>query len=195
MDKNKIIQSGRSMVEMLGVLAIMGILSVGALSGYSSAMNSYRANKAIDEMHNHFYGIWDLFADKSNYKELTTTPNVSNQILQDAGILESNLNTFGTSVYVISQNITINSVTYSGFRYRYGLPTDNNSICAKILLSGWYNEFSDKLARIYLTNDSENYLFQKGLAPEHALPITLDGVNAACGRPTESKLFVALDFF
>ena len=31
-------QSGRSMVEMLGVLAIIGVLSVGAIAGYSKAI-------------------------------------------------------------------------------------------------------------------------------------------------------------
>ena len=30
--------AGRSMVEMLGVLAIIGVLSVGAVAGYSKAM-------------------------------------------------------------------------------------------------------------------------------------------------------------
>ena len=37
--------SGRSMVEMLGVLAIIGVLSVGAMSGYSRAMMKYKLNK------------------------------------------------------------------------------------------------------------------------------------------------------
>ena len=37
--------SGRSMVEMLGVLAIIGVLSVGAMSGYSKAIMKYRLNK------------------------------------------------------------------------------------------------------------------------------------------------------
>ena len=31
-------ESGRSMVEMLGVLAIIGVLSIGAIAGYSKAM-------------------------------------------------------------------------------------------------------------------------------------------------------------
>ncbi|MGN0919150.1 MAG: type II secretion system protein [Alphaproteobacteria bacterium] len=43
------IQSGRSMVEMLGVLAIMGVLSVGGVSMYSSAMNKHRANEILNE--------------------------------------------------------------------------------------------------------------------------------------------------
>lgn len=35
-------QSGRSMIEMLGVLAIIGVLSVGGIAGYSKAMERYK---------------------------------------------------------------------------------------------------------------------------------------------------------
>ena len=37
--------AGRSMVEMLGVLAIIGVLSIGAIAGYSKAMMKYKLNK------------------------------------------------------------------------------------------------------------------------------------------------------
>ena len=43
-------QSGRSMVEMLGVLAIIGVLSVGAIAGYSKAMMKYKLNKHAEQM-------------------------------------------------------------------------------------------------------------------------------------------------
>lgn len=43
-------ESGRSMVEMLGVLAIMGVLSVGSIAGYQYAMNKYRANTLINDL-------------------------------------------------------------------------------------------------------------------------------------------------
>ena len=42
-------QKGRSMVEMLGVLAIIGVLSAGGLAGYSKAMFQHRVNQTIDE--------------------------------------------------------------------------------------------------------------------------------------------------
>jgi type II secretory pathway pseudopilin PulG len=45
--KNQL-QTGRSMVEMLGVLMIIGILSVGAISGYSKAMDKLALNKQAD---------------------------------------------------------------------------------------------------------------------------------------------------
>jgi len=41
-------ESGRSMVEMLGVLAIVGVLSVGGIAGYTRAMNNWKANEVID---------------------------------------------------------------------------------------------------------------------------------------------------
>ncbi len=41
---------GRSMVEMLGTLAIIGVLSVVAIAGYSYGMDKYRANQTIHEV-------------------------------------------------------------------------------------------------------------------------------------------------
>ena len=43
-------QSGRSMVEMLGVLAIIGVLSVGGITGYRYAMNQYEKNEFFNQM-------------------------------------------------------------------------------------------------------------------------------------------------
>ena len=44
----KELQNGRSMIEMLGVLAIIGVLSIGGLAGYTMAMNRHRANQVLD---------------------------------------------------------------------------------------------------------------------------------------------------
>ncbi|MBP3515518.1 MAG: hypothetical protein J6K65_04850, partial [Alphaproteobacteria bacterium] len=41
---------GRSMIEMLGVLAIIGILSAGGISAYRKAMTKYEANKWTEDM-------------------------------------------------------------------------------------------------------------------------------------------------
>ena len=43
-------ECGRSMVEMLGVLAIIGVLSVGAIAGYSKAMMKYKLNKQTEQV-------------------------------------------------------------------------------------------------------------------------------------------------
>ena len=36
------------MVEMLGVLAIIGVLSIGGIAGYTLSMRRYRANQVLD---------------------------------------------------------------------------------------------------------------------------------------------------
>ncbi len=46
----KKLDSGRSMLEMLGTLAIIGVLSVGAIAGYSYGMDKYRANQTINDV-------------------------------------------------------------------------------------------------------------------------------------------------
>ncbi len=46
----KKLQNGRSMVEMIGVLAIIGVLSIGAIAGYSTAMMKYKFNKHVNSI-------------------------------------------------------------------------------------------------------------------------------------------------
>lgn len=42
------VSQGRSMIEMLGVLAIIGVLSVGGIAGYSKAMDKFKLNRTIN---------------------------------------------------------------------------------------------------------------------------------------------------
>lgn len=45
--KSVVNQHGRSMIEMLGVLAIVGILSVGAIAGFNKAMSKYKYTRFL----------------------------------------------------------------------------------------------------------------------------------------------------
>ena len=53
--------AGRGIVEMLGVLAIIGVLSVGAIAGYSKAMFKYKLNKQTEQMNQLFNGITQYY--------------------------------------------------------------------------------------------------------------------------------------
>ncbi len=59
---DKRIESGRSMVEMLGTLAIIGVLSIGGIMGYSYAVDKYHANQIMNDVN--LRGI-DLIAQAS----------------------------------------------------------------------------------------------------------------------------------
>ena len=65
-------QSGRSMVEMLGVLAIIGVLSVGGISGYSKAMAKYKLTKAQDQIVMLLMNIRTVYATSPSYAGLTS---------------------------------------------------------------------------------------------------------------------------
>ena len=66
------LQYGRSMVEMLGVLAIIGVLSVGSIAGYSKAMFKYKLNKAVTQISTISQLVRNFFANQPFYDGLYT---------------------------------------------------------------------------------------------------------------------------
>ena len=54
---------GRSMVEILGVLAVIGVLSIGGIQGYKYAMDKHRANDVVNEVNMRATDIWHLYQD------------------------------------------------------------------------------------------------------------------------------------
>ena len=58
-DKYDACSVGRSMIEMLGVLAIVGVLSVGGIAGYSKAMEKFKVNKLVEEYTSLMFGLME----------------------------------------------------------------------------------------------------------------------------------------
>lgn len=83
----KQLQTGRSMIEMLGVLAIVGILSAGGIAGYSMAMQSYKTNALIEKIHLIAQATRAVY--KGNYK------GISIDNLIDVGKIPDKTNPFG----------------------------------------------------------------------------------------------------
>lgn len=69
-------ESGRSMVEMLGTLAIIGVLSIGGIVGYSYGIDKYRANKT---MHDIQLRAVDLLAQIQNKNDDLTLDSWKNE--------------------------------------------------------------------------------------------------------------------
>ena len=63
--------TGRSMVEMLGVLAIIGVLSVGAIAGYSKAMMKYKLNRQSEQLTQVLNAVTRLAGSFNNLTEHT----------------------------------------------------------------------------------------------------------------------------
>ncbi len=113
-------QSGRSMVEMLGVLAIIGVLSVGGIAGYSLSMRRHRANGVVDAASKYALVTYGQCQQKVMNGEANDLIDCSNGIrttFEDAGIgalpagvKEITVNKFMTSSVGAWDDVYINTV-------------------------------------------------------------------------------------
>ena len=89
-------QSGRSMIEMLGVLAIVGVLSAGGIAGYSMAMQSYKTTTLIEKINLIAQRARTTF--KGTYSGLTAVT-----VLKDAGKISASdyANPFGGDITAV----------------------------------------------------------------------------------------------
>ncbi len=61
--------SGRSIVEMLGVLAIMGVITVMGIQGYSQAIGKINRNNLVEDITRIAQEVRGLYAGRSSYNE------------------------------------------------------------------------------------------------------------------------------
>ena len=64
-------ENGRSMIEMLEVLTIIGVLSIGGIRGYSKAMDKHRLNTLVNEYSHIYAGIQEHYEGLLNEGTLT----------------------------------------------------------------------------------------------------------------------------
>lgn len=100
-------ESGRSMIEMLGVLAIIGVLSVGGIAGYSKAMNKFKTNKVADNVSMLVANIKTLYAQQKTYHGLTNQTAVDMGVVPDElGTTSDLTNAFNGKVYISTADST-----------------------------------------------------------------------------------------
>ena len=66
------VQYGRSMIEMLGVLSIIAVLTVGGIAGYSKAMEKWKVNKISEE---YSFVLHGLIEHLDSLKYINSTSN------------------------------------------------------------------------------------------------------------------------
>lgn len=151
---------GRSMIEMLGVLAIIGVLSIGGLYAYRQAMIRYRTNQALSVVQCSQFVWQDLCGGTSRcpfqemYANLSTYLNYNSQIYCAHGIEDACALKIGTQRFIYDRNRLI------FYQYENGhLPAE---ICAAIVLQNWENigyirvalddiEYGDENGRLTVT--------------------------------------------
>lgn len=136
---NKIEQSGRSMVEMLGVLAIIGVLSVGGISGYSKAMAKFKLTKAQDQLSMLLINIRTAFSGSSSYDGLNNATAIqlnivpSDMLPSGLGVSNGNIINAFTGAVTIAADANVQHFTIAFG----GLGTE---ACTSLASSDWGTE-------------------------------------------------------
>ena len=137
------------MIEMLGVLAIIGVLSVGGIAGYSKAMMKFKTNKTIDQIAMTVTTIRTLYAQQKNYKGLDTSNAYAMGITDDAmGKSGTLTNAFGGGVHIsYDKSGAIGETEDAGaFIVTFGgLPRE---ACVAIATNDWGSGYSSGLLGI-----------------------------------------------
>ena len=163
------LSAGRSMVEMLGVLAIIGVLSVGALSGYSKAMNKYKLNKhayQISQLINtiHLYQYQLRYTNKNQFslipilQKLNIIPEGMTIENGDKEYLKDSMGSYN-AVYINAQPYNNETILVIYGQPKYATPISFQDIsvgiqhCRNILenLQIVFKENQQNLCYIYMT--------------------------------------------
>ena len=188
------ISSGRSMVEMLGVLAIIGVLSVGVMSGYSKAMMKYKLNKQAEAL-NLLINNALINLKEFGFKQNSTTEH--HETLYKLGLIPDGItyqnkrlyDNFGTQIRVYTQSTQGSTYNYGIALYRLDTYAQtevcrNIAIIAKEnhanlkFLTSYDNETHDHYGTIY----GDNYCTSKVKCLKN---LTLNDIDKLCGEHTD----------
>lgn len=120
-------ESGRTMLEMLGVLGIMGIIMYGAIAGINYGMSTYKINQTYNEVQEAVRGIQDLYSWSRDYGRITLKDLCENDIFTNSctgcpascSILDS----FAGGISVFPADC--DDGVCSSFELRYEIPKDD----------------------------------------------------------------------
>ena len=173
-------QNGRSMVEMLGVLAIIGVLSVGGIAGYSKAMTKFKINKSMDQISMLVANIRTLFSGQRNYSGLNNANAVSfgiipNEMDGGGGVIT---NAFAGNVTIGTAAAVDKGDTNAAFTIKYeGL---GQEACVTMATSDWGSGSSSGLVNMAVSASDKGGTTYSGTD----LPVTLINAAANCNCTT-----------
>lgn len=128
---------GRSMVEMLGVLAIIGILGAGGLIGYSKAMRRHRLNETISEIAVMSTNVRTFYANTDNYEHFDVPTAIKYNIATQRMIATPSalVNAYKGDIVITLGQANRNGPDNTAFIFTYrGLPVE---ACVGLARTDW----------------------------------------------------------
>ena len=145
-------EQGRSMIEMLGVLAIVGVLSVGGIAGYSKAMNKFKTNKVIDQVNMISTNIRTLYSSQRSYAGLNDevaikTGAIPAEMYDPSDTEYKIINAFAGTTVV--RTATHNGQAHAAYIIGFdGLP---KASCVTAATTDWGGDVGSGFAGMYIT--------------------------------------------
>ncbi len=188
-------EQGRSMIEMLGVLAIVGVLSVGGIAGYSKAMVKVKNNRLISELSELIINIRTMYIGQNNYS------GINEEILIKAGAVPHNMidtvndsivHAYGGSIKIFTSYVESNAPK----AFELYLTDLDTLTCINIVTMDWGKDVSSGFQGLYVGTDEiteakmpdiyipyvsnpEAGIYTPGLH-EHSAPLTVGDAANAC---------------
>lgn len=173
-------QSGRSMVEMLGVLAIVGVLSLGGIAGYTKAMRNYRTNRTIDIINQLVVDIESIyFTDTRTFKYA----EVDNAHMIEYGLIENNLISEGSTLVNPFNGSLLISNNETNKTFSIKLDKIPQAACMELVTMPWSTHAGNGLYSI--TIDSKSYSWNGS----DKLPISSDAAMTSCKGEEKTIIF------
>lgn len=97
-------QSGRSMVEMLGVISIIGLITVAGITSMGYVDTHFRSSATVIEIDNIAKDIIDSFSWSSGYEDLTPGFLISEGILKNVKTKTVNEGTESEKTATVAEN-------------------------------------------------------------------------------------------
>ena len=138
------------MIEMLGVLAVIGVLSAGGLWGYSQAMKKHRMNQTQEQIQQIISNVRTKFAHTMRPETLTLEQAI------ELGIFPEDMIKSATELQnkykgsVTFETTTLNGKTVYKLRLD-GLPKD---VASQLGMTSWKNDKS--MVRVILNEDRQS---------------------------------------
>ena len=183
-------QHGRSMVEMLGVLAIIGVLSIGGIAGYSRAMEKHKLSKTKDVIINTLTRYADLTSKKvgdleirgANSQELAINANLIDECDLQPSVLPYSSNYKVCKLPLGEHFIKVepykNSKNIYSYMYFISFIPGNVNACVDILSAGWQSMLPKdwwKTGRLWVSSGSVIHTIYGSFLQSDYSPVKLPG--------------------
>ena len=177
-------ESGRSMVEMLGVLAIIGVLSVGGIAGYSQAMAKFKITKTIDQVQTIITNLRTLYSGSRKYSAITAAQAYSLGLLNDETYTGSKgLNPYGGNiVFGTADSGRTFTIEYNGL---------TPEACVRLATADWGADSSSGLKTIKVNSSTHGWKSDDSSTykdDDTMLPIALSSAVTQCGSASNGSV-------